>query len=380
MRTPQFVLGLCVGAGLTLAACPADAVSGPSLLEPDTLAASPLLPHTALKLGRRFGPDPGSPADQCRARGGQPILLPGARPEDSICMGNDFVPDNLLFISLHELGHGLVHAYSIPTFAEDEDVSDKFATFILVAQQDPSRFARLVNSAVFWLTADKLSQGAANRARFWDEHSLEGKRGTEVLCHVLGAIRLIQQQQNPNDNEWIRPYRQLGLYPENSTDQRTLYSCQRRAAKNIVDWTSVLLKSSALAPPIKEDWHVYSLITVPDVVYEPTGNPQLQNMANRLKAMRSLEILRGFVAGSQLLASKRLQSIRMIGRQCGFANAFFSPNTSEMIICYEMVGLLDQVENEIRSQSVRIGIGGKLIAPKGNQSPLRQDGPSKIEN
>ncbi|MFO1187063.1 MAG: DUF4344 domain-containing metallopeptidase [Alphaproteobacteria bacterium] len=379
MRVPRLALGLCAVAILAFSAGPASAASAPNPFKPDAGTPNPLSLQTQLKLGKRLGPEPGSSADQCRARGGQPILLPGARPEDSICMGPDFVPDNLLFISLHELGHGLVHAYNIPTFAEDEDVSDKFATFILVAQQDPSRFARLVNSAVFWLTAEKLSQGTSNRAKFWDEHSLEGKRGTEVLCHIVGAIRLIQQQ-NPNDNEWIRPYRQLGLYPENDSDQRTLFSCRRRAAKNLIDWTSILLESSALAPPIKEDWHVYSLITVPDVIYEPTGNPQLQTMANRLQAMRSLEILRGFVVDSQLLASKQLRSIRMIGRACGYANAFFNPSTSEMTICYEMVGLLDQIEAEIRSQSVRIGFDGKPIAPKARPAIQGQDRVPRIEN
>jgi len=354
MRIQHLIRSALLGAVFAFATGSVQAVTGPDPIAPNPLTQKPLL-----KFGKRLGPDPGSSTDECRARGGQPILLPGARQEDSICMGNDFVPDNLLFISLHELSHGLVHAYNIPTFAEDEDVSDKFATFVFL--NTSANFAPLINSAVYFLTAAKFGSGAPNRLHYLDEHSVDEKRGSEVLCHILGAVRLIQKQNDPDSDEWIRPYRQLGFYPENQADQRTLSSCERRATKNLGDWLSTIRKSSALA---LEDWRVYPLMTVPDVVYEPAGSdPKLQNMASRLKAMRSLEILRKFVLDSQLLASRHLQSIRMVGRPCGTANAFFNPSTGKMTICYEMIDFLDQIESEIRSQSVRIGFGGKPIAP-----------------
>jgi hypothetical protein len=104
-------------------------------------------------------------------------------------------------------------------------------------------------------------------------------------------------------------------------------------------------------------------------------------MASRLKATRTLEKLRQLVLDNQLLASKHMQSIRMIGRSCGVPNAYFKPATGEMVICYEMIEFLDLIEAEIRSTSVRVGIGGKLLAPAPDRNAPRQEGPpKKIEN
>lgn len=86
-----------------------------------------------------------------------------------------------LFVVFHELGHGLVRAYSLPITGREEDAVDDLATVTLI-RAGASDAA--VDASIFWLVSDN---GAATQEQYADEHSLNAQRFYETLCTVYGS-------------------------------------------------------------------------------------------------------------------------------------------------------------------------------------------------
>lgn len=83
----------------------------------------------------------------------------------------------------HELGHGLVAAWKIPTTGREEDAVDQLSTLVLIeATQDGEQMA-LDSALTFKLYAD-LGKGSTKI--YWDEHSLDEQRFFDTICLVYG--------------------------------------------------------------------------------------------------------------------------------------------------------------------------------------------------
>jgi Putative metallopeptidase len=85
------------------------------------------------------------------------------------------------FIFFHELGHGLVHLYDIPTTGREEDAVDDFSTLLMI---EAGLIQEVAYAADFWLAIDT---GVMDDSQYADEHSLNQQRFYNMLCLIYGS-------------------------------------------------------------------------------------------------------------------------------------------------------------------------------------------------
>jgi hypothetical protein len=86
----------------------------------------------------------------------------------------------LVFVLLHELGHGLIGELDIGITGGEEDAVDDFAALLLVGAQN----AKAAQDGAMAL----LHLGTLNeKPVFWDEHSFGEQRFFNVLCVIYGS-------------------------------------------------------------------------------------------------------------------------------------------------------------------------------------------------
>jgi hypothetical protein len=82
----------------------------------------------------------------------------------------------------HELGHGLVDAWKIPTTGREEDAVDQLSTLVLIEATEDGEQMALEGANSFRLYAD-LAKG---EKIYWDEHSLDEQRFFDTICLIYG--------------------------------------------------------------------------------------------------------------------------------------------------------------------------------------------------
>jgi len=90
----------------------------------------------------------------------------------------------MLFIFLHEMGHGLIDQFQLPSTGREEDAVDQLATLLLIAGgKDAVKVA--LDGAEGWL-ALKVTRGD-DAEDYWDEHSLDEQRFYNIVCLIFGS-------------------------------------------------------------------------------------------------------------------------------------------------------------------------------------------------
>jgi hypothetical protein len=100
-------------------------------------------------------------------------------------IANQKMFDVVRFVFLHELGHALIDAYSLPITGNEEDAADRLSAYICLEELG----AEGVRSAVTAAEAFALqSKNNSNTQRdFYDEHLLEEQRFYNILCMIYGS-------------------------------------------------------------------------------------------------------------------------------------------------------------------------------------------------
>ena len=83
----------------------------------------------------------------------------------------------------HELGHGLVDAWKIPTTGREEDAVDQLSTLVLIEATEDGEQMALEGALTFKLFADLTKN---EEKILWDEHSLDEQRFFDTICLVYG--------------------------------------------------------------------------------------------------------------------------------------------------------------------------------------------------
>jgi hypothetical protein len=86
-----------------------------------------------------------------------------------------------LFVTFHELGHGLIDLYGLPITGKEEDAVDDFST-VLMIQADMAEYAAY--AADYW---NAIGTDVSEETSFADEHSLNAQRFYNILCLIYGS-------------------------------------------------------------------------------------------------------------------------------------------------------------------------------------------------
>jgi hypothetical protein len=92
------------------------------------------------------------------------------------------VMSSLMFVFLHELGHGLIAMYKLPAVGREEDAADQLAALMLIQTGDVG-LEIAMNGAQFF----RLLALSGSKTPFFDEHSLDAQRYYNLVCLVYGS-------------------------------------------------------------------------------------------------------------------------------------------------------------------------------------------------
>jgi Putative metallopeptidase len=118
----------------------------------------------------------------------------------------EFVIGNLLFVSTHELGHGLLAEFELPNLAHDEDAADNFA--ILTTLKVGTEFSDnvLIKAVKGWYLADMRDKTTGEKPEYYGSHGLNLQRAYQIVCMMVGSHpekfrELADRAQMPEDRQ-----------------------------------------------------------------------------------------------------------------------------------------------------------------------------------
>ena len=93
--------------------------------------------------------------------------------------------DAVRFSFLHELGHALIDAYSLPITGSEEDAADRLSSYICLEEMGEDGIRSVIAAAdAFHLEAKQKNSDAKD---FSDEHLLQEQRFYNILCMIYGS-------------------------------------------------------------------------------------------------------------------------------------------------------------------------------------------------
>jgi hypothetical protein len=99
----------------------------------------------------------------------------------------EFVIGNILFVSVHEFGHGVLAELELPNLGHDEDAADNFA--ILTALKVGNSFSDrvLVEATKGWYLADLRDKAGGAKPEYYSAHAMNLQRAYQIICMMVGA-------------------------------------------------------------------------------------------------------------------------------------------------------------------------------------------------
>jgi putative metallopeptidase DUF4344 len=216
----------------------------------------------------------------------------------------EFVIGNLLFVSTHELGHGLLAEFELPNLANDEDAADNFA--ILTTLKVGTDFSDnvLIKAVKGWYLADMRDKSTGEKPEYYDSHGLNLQRAYQIVCMMVGS--------HPEK------FRELADSAQMPEDRQA--SC--KTDFNFVAWSWETLLKPHLRPQDQPKQKI-------DLTYgDATG--KLGVYARTFREIRFLETLAEHIG--ERYAWPRPFAMEMV--ECGEVGANW--HSGKLKICYEM--------------------------------------------
>ena len=108
-------------------------------------------------------------------------------PRDRLKAMAEFAVGNMLFVLLHEAGHGLISDLGLPVLGREEDAADQFATVTMLEMKTGFTHRTLVNSAKSWLISDRRARDKGEVVTYYDNHGLDLQRAYNIICLMVGS-------------------------------------------------------------------------------------------------------------------------------------------------------------------------------------------------
>jgi len=226
-----------------------------------------------------------------------------AREADRFALGN------AIWVLYHEIGHLLVNEFQLPVLGREEDAVDHLATVTLLEGADRQMDGFLTDAVDGFFLSARVKQRNLSQRRLFVGHGLDEQRAFEVACLMLGNDRVAFTELADS----------IGL----PADQRARCPGAYNLARS--SWLTVLAPYSGswLNRPSK------------DAVSFAYGSALKAN-ARAKTILQDAEILE---AAAEFLGQKYVfpRQITLRAEQCGEANAYFKPDSAEVVVCYELV-------------------------------------------
>ncbi len=226
----------------------------------------------------------------------------------------EFVVGNMLFTTMHELGHGAVRELELPVLGREEDAADAFA--ILNALKTGSEFSHrvLVEAAKGWFLSDRRDKKNGEMLAYYDEHGMDLQRAYQIVCFLVGSD----------------PKKFADLAAETKLPNERQESCQADYREASWSWETALKPHFRPADQPKQNV---------EVIYGE-GKGKLEVFARTFRNVRFLETVAERV--TDRIAWPRPFVMEM--QSCGGSGA--SWKARRLTLCYELAEELAQLYYE----------------------------------
>jgi hypothetical protein len=220
---------------------------------------------------------------------------------------DEFAFNNALFVMYHEIGHLLIGELGLPVLGREEDAADSLAALLLLMEETDEADQALIDSADGWALSDAYAAEESSEydiESFYGEHSLDLQRSFAAVCMMAGA----------NIEVFGEVATEFGM--DEDRQQSCAFTFQQAAAS----WFTLL------EPHLSETGPSVQIT----VSYQPSENyPQIAAM------LEEGELLE-YAATQALMDFDLPRDILILATECGMPNAFYDPETGEVVFCYEL--------------------------------------------
>ncbi|MEO5805122.1 DUF4344 domain-containing metallopeptidase [Devosia sp.] len=228
---------------------------------------------------------------------------------------NKFAANNSLFVLYHEVGHLLIDQMSLPVLGREEDAADNMATWTLLNKGTPEADAALEDAAYGWVLSGIAYNSGGDESDFYAAHSLDRQRAYQIVCLMVGA----------DDTKFKKAADEYKLDEDRQDTCHDDYRTVNRSLKGLFD-----SRVSKIKGP--------SQVTV--TYHDVSGD--LQKAASAFRASGVFDQV-----AEELRQNYHLRRpIAFNAKRCGEANAFYDPDTIEIIYCYELMDDFVTLYNE----------------------------------
>jgi hypothetical protein len=217
----------------------------------------------------------------------------------------EFVVGNMLFATLHEMGHAHVQEMGLPVLGREEDAADAYAVIALLKVGTDVSHNVLIQAAKGWFLSDARNQKEGYPLAFYDEHGLDRQRAYQIVCLMVGS-----------DPETFSDLADQVKMPEDRQG-----TCQGDYSNALWSWETVL--KPHLRAPDQPKQKI-------SVSYGPAGEHAA--IAEALRTTGMMEMLANY-------AGQRFVWRRPIGfdvKSCGDPNLSWDLSIQKIVVCYEM--------------------------------------------
>jgi len=217
----------------------------------------------------------------------------------------EFVTGNMLFATLHELGHAHIQEMGLPVLGREEDSADSYAITALIKVATDASHDVLIQATKGWFLDDARNQKEGVALAFYDEHGLDKQRAYQIICLMVGS-----------DPEEFSDLADKVKMPEDRQG-----TCQGDYSNASWSWEMVL--KPHLRAPDQPKQKI-------KVTYGPPG--EYVPIAQAFKTIGMMEMLADYAANRFVWR----RPITFDVQACGHPDLHWDLSVQKIIVCYEI--------------------------------------------
>ena len=218
----------------------------------------------------------------------------------------EFVIGNMLFATLHEMGHAHIQEMGLPVLGREEDAADAYAITALIKVATDASYGALIQATKGWFLDSERNKKEGYGLAFYDEHGLDRQRAYQIVCLMVGSD---QEKFTALANEVQMPQER----------QDTCFGDYSNAS-----WSwETLLKAHLRSPDLPKQ-----RITV---TYGPPG--EYADIAQALKTLGMMEMLADYAANRFVWRRPIVFDVK----SCGEPDLHWDISVQKILVCYEIV-------------------------------------------